>query len=184
MRKAEAVFQRGCVLALTARTADAVETIGSAVRAWRSTGATCWTPLHMLFLADAHARLRQFDDAWRRIGEGMAASDASKESWCDADIHRLAGDIVLLSGKPGAAKAEACFERALAIARKQHAKSFELRAATSLARLWRDHGKRQQARDLLAPVYGWFTEGFDTLDLKEAKALLNELTEPAIAAEG
>jgi predicted ATPase len=95
----------------------------------------------MLFLADAHARLGQFDDAWRCIGEGMAASDAFKESWCDADIHRLAGDIVLLSGKPDAAEAEAYFERALAIARKQHAKSFELRAAMSMARLWRDQGK-------------------------------------------
>jgi predicted ATPase len=129
----------------------------------------------MLFLADAHARLGKFDDAWRCIGEGMAASDTSKESWCDADIHRLAGDIVLLSGKPDAAKAEAYFERALVIAHKQLAKSFELRAATSMARLWRDQGKREQARKLLAPVYGWFTEGFDTLDLKQAKALLDEL---------
>jgi predicted ATPase len=129
----------------------------------------------MLFLADAHARLGQFDDAWRCIGEGMAASDASKESWCDADIHRLAGDIVLLSSQPDAAKAEAYFERALAIARAQQAKSWELRAATSMARLWRDQGKRDKARELLAPVYGWFTEGFDTPDLKQAKALLNEL---------
>jgi predicted ATPase len=85
---------------------------------------------------------------------------------------------------PDAAKARAHFERAIAIARAQKAKSWELRAATSMARLLRDHGKRQQARDLLAPVYGWFTQGFDTADLKEAKALLDELTEPAIAAEG
>src|SRR5271165_5945559 len=117
----------------------------------------------MLFLADAHARLGQFDDAWRCISEGLVASDASKESWCDADIHRLSGDIVLLSPKPDAAKAEAYFERALAVARAQQAKSWELRAAMSMARLWRDQGKRQQARDLLAPVFGWFTEGFDTL---------------------
>ena len=73
------------------------------------------------------------------------------------------------------AKAEACFEHALAVARAQQAKSWELRAATSMARLWRDQGKRDQARDLLAPVYGWFTEGFDTLDLQEAKALLDAL---------
>ena len=78
-------------------------------------------------------------------------------------------------GKPDAAEAEAYFERALAIARKQHAKSFELRAAMSMARLWRDQGKGDEARELLAPVYGWFTEGFDTLDLKRAKALLDEL---------
>jgi predicted ATPase len=105
----------------------------------------------------------------------MAASEASKENWCDANIHRLAGDIVLLSGEPDEAKAEAYFERALAVARRQQAKSFELRAAMSMARLCRDQGKRDEARDLLAPVYGWFTEGFDTLDLKEAKALLNAL---------
>jgi predicted ATPase len=72
-------------------------------------------------------------------------------------------------------EAEACFQRALAVAREQEAKLFELRAATSLARLWRDRGKRDKARDLLAPVYGWFTEGFDTVDLKKAKALLDEL---------
>ena len=76
------------------------------------------------------------------------------------------------------------FDRAIAIARAQKAKSWELRSAAGLARLWRDQGERQQARDLLAPIYGWFTEGFDTADLKEAKALLDELTEPAIAAEG
>jgi len=73
------------------------------------------------------------------------------------------------------AKAEACFERALAVARKQQAKSWELRAAMSMARIWRDQGRRQQARDLLAPLYAWFTEGFDTCDLKEAKVLLDEL---------
>jgi class 3 adenylate cyclase/predicted ATPase len=172
LRKAEAVFHQGCALALTGRTADAVRTITSGVTAWRSTGATCWTPLHMLFLADAHARLGQFVEAWRCIGEALAASEASKENWCDADIHRLAGDIVLLSGEPDTAKAEVYFERALAVARRQQAKSLELRAATSMARLWRDQGKRDKARELLAPIYGWFREGFDTLDLKEAKALL------------
>jgi predicted ATPase len=80
-----------------------------------------------------------------------------------------------MSPEPGAAKAETCFERALAVARSQQAKSFELRAAISMARLWRDRGKRDEARELLAPVYGWFTEGFDTPDLKQAKALLDEL---------
>jgi predicted ATPase len=175
LRKAEAMFHRGCVLALTGRAADAVQMITSGVTAWASTGATVWTPLHMSFLANAYARLGQFDNAWRSIGEAMAASEASKESWFDADMHRLAGDIVLLSGEPDTAKAEAYFQRALAIARKQQAKSFELRAAMSMARLWRDQGKPDEARSLLAPVYGWFTEGFDTPDLREAKALLDEL---------
>ena len=98
----------------------------------------------------------------------------SKESWWEAEIDRIEGELALKS-PPDAARAEVYFERALAVARQQQAKSWELRAAMSLARLWRDQGKLQQARELLAPVYGWFTEGFDTRDLKEAKALLEEL---------
>jgi predicted ATPase len=96
-------------------------------------------------------------------------------AWCEAEVNRIAGAIALKSPKLDAAKAEAYFDRALEVARKQQAKSWELRAAMSMARLWRDQGKRDEACDLLAPVYGWFTEGFDTLDLKEAKALLRAL---------
>ena len=99
----------------------------------------------------------------------------TKEACYEAELNRAAGEIALMSPEPDATKAEAYFERALAIARQQQAKSWELRAAMCMARLWRDQGKREEARDLLAPVYGWFTEGFDTLDLKEAKALLDEL---------
>jgi predicted ATPase len=134
-----------------------------------------WLPLYLSFLAGAHAELGQFDDGWRCIGEAMTAVEKTKETWCEAEVNRIAGEIALVSPKRDATKAEAYFERALAVARQQQAKSFELRAAMSLARLWRDQGKPQQARELLAPVYGWFTEGFDTLDLKEAKALLDEL---------
>jgi predicted ATPase len=101
--------------------------------------------------------------------------EATKERWCEADVNRIAGEIALKSPEPSVAKAEVYFERALSVARTQQAKSWELRAAMSMARLWRNQGKRDEARDLLAPVYGWFTEGFDTLDLKEAKALLDEL---------
>src|SRR4029077_19414044 len=101
--------------------------------------------------------------------------ETTKERWFEAEANRVAGEIALKSPEPDAAKAQAYFERALTVARKQQAKSGELRAAMSMARLWRDQGKREEARDLLAPVYGWFTEGFDTLDLKEAKALLDEL---------
>ena len=101
--------------------------------------------------------------------------ETTKETWFEADVHRIAGEIALKSPEPDAAKAEAYFERALTVARLQQAKSWELRAAMSMARLWRDQGKRDEARDLLTPVYGWFTEGFDTRDLKEAKALLEEL---------
>ena len=101
--------------------------------------------------------------------------ETTKERLWEAEVHRIAGEVALKSPKPDRAKAEAYFEHALAVARTQQAKSLELRAAMSMARLWRDQGKRDEARNLLAPVYGWFTEGFDTLDLKEAKALLDEL---------
>ena len=105
----------------------------------------------------------------------MTAIETTKERLWEADTHRIAGEIALLSPEPDAAKAEAYFERALAVARSQQAKSWELRAAMSMARLWCDQGKRDEAHDLLAPVYAWFSEGFDTLDLKEAKALLSKL---------
>jgi predicted ATPase len=106
----------------------------------------------------------------------MTAVETTKERLYEADIHRIAGEIARMSPESDATKAEAYFDHALAVARQQQAKSWELRAAMSMARLWRDQGKRQQAHDLLSPVYGWFTEGFDTLDLKEAKALLDELS--------
>jgi predicted ATPase len=123
----------------------------------------------------AYAELGQPDDARRCIDDAIEKVERSKERWCEAEVHRLAGEITLKSSTPDVERAEAYFERALAVARRQQTKSWELRAATSMARLWRDQGKRDEARDLLAPVYGWFTEGFDTRDLKEAKALLDEL---------
>jgi predicted ATPase len=149
--------------------------IGSAITALRSTGATLWTPFHLSYLARAYAELNQFDDASRCIGEAMTAVQTTQERWFEAEVHRMAGEIALKSPEQKATKAEAYFERALVVARQQQAKSWELRAAMSMTRLWRDQGKRAEARDLLAPVYGWFTEGFDTPDLKEAKALLDEL---------
>ena len=170
--KAMGIMNQGCVLALTGKASDAVHSITSGITAWRSTGARVFMPLYLSFLTRAYADLGRFDDAWRCIDEAITAVETTQERWWEADVHRIAGEIALLSPKPDAAKAEAYFERALAVARQQQAKSWELRAAISLARLWRDQGKVRQARDLLASVYGWFTEGFDTRDLKEAKALL------------
>jgi predicted ATPase len=169
------MMQQGCLLALTDKTSDAVQTITCGVTAMRSTGTTMWMPFWLFHLARANAEISQYDDARRCIIEAMAAVETAKERWCEAEVNRIAGEIALLSPEPDAAKAEAYFERALVVARQQQAKSWELRAAMSMARLWRDQGKPQQARELLAPVYGWFTEGFETLDLKEAKALLGEL---------
>jgi predicted ATPase len=115
----------------------------------------------------------QFDDAWRCIREALTTVETTKERWFEAEVHRIASEIALKSTQSN--KAEKDFERALSVAHQQQAKSWELRAAMSLARLWRDQGKVQQARELLAPVYGWFTEGFDTRDMKDAKALLEQL---------
>jgi predicted ATPase len=172
--KSVGMLRQGWLLALDGKAADAVQVITSSLRANRAMG-TLGNPFFLSSLALAHAEVGQFDDAWRCIGEAVMLMEKTKERWYEAEANRTAGEIALLSPKPHAAKAEAHFERALAIARQQQAKSWELRASTSLARLWRDQGKRDEARDLLAPVYGWFTEGFDTRDLKEAKALLEAL---------
>jgi predicted ATPase len=166
---------QGCLLALAGKTADAVPTIIAGVAAWRSVGATLNVPLYLAYLAKAHAELDQMDDASRCIGEAMTTIHATEERLWEAEVIRIAGEIALLSPGRDAAKAQGNFDRALAVARQQQAKSWELRAAMSLARLWRDQGKPQQARELLAPIFGWFTEGFDTRDLKQAKALLEQL---------
>jgi predicted ATPase len=174
--KANGIIYHGSVLALTGRTSEAIDMLISGIAAWRTTGATTFhLPNWLTDLARAHAENGQFEEAWRCIGEAMTTVETTKEKWWEAEVHRVAGEIALMSPVPDAAKAEAYFKRALAVAREQQAKSWELRTATSLARQWRDQGKRDEARDLLAPIYGWFTEGFDTLDLKEAKALLEEL---------
>jgi predicted ATPase len=166
---------RGHVSALTGNASDAVHQITSGIAAYRSTGATLGLTAWLSYLMKAHADLRQFDDAWRCSEEAITHIETTKERWWEAEVNRIAGEVALLSPEPDAAKAETYFERALAVARRQQAKSWELRSSMSLARLWRDQGRVQQARELLAPVYGWFTEGFDTRDLKEAKALLEEL---------
>jgi predicted ATPase len=173
--KALGTALQGCVFALTGKASDAVQMITSGVAAVQSTGQTLWMPLFLSFLARTYVDLGQLDDARRCIGEAMTAVETTNERWCEAEVNRIAGEIALLSPRPDAAKVEGYFERALAIARRQQAKSWELRASMSLALLWRSQGKPQQARELLAPVYGWFTEGFNTRDLQEAKALLDEL---------
>jgi class 3 adenylate cyclase/predicted ATPase len=169
------IMFRGCVLALVGRAADAIALIASGLAAYRSMGSTLMVPFYSCCLARAHADLGQIDDARRCIDEATTAVATTKEKWFEAEVYRIAGEIALKSPEPAAAKAEAYFERSLAVAREQQAKSWELCAAMSMARLWRDQGKRNEARDLLASICGWFTEGFDTRDLKEARALLGTL---------
>jgi tetratricopeptide (TPR) repeat protein len=173
--KALGTAVRGWLFTETGKASDAVSAITSGITSLRSTGALLYEPWHLWYLAMAYAELGQPDDARRCIDDAIDKVERSKEKWCEAEVNRIAGEIALKTPEPDAPKAEAYFNRALGVARKQQAKSWELRAAMSMARLRRDQGKVQQAREVLAPVYGWFTEGHDTRDLKEAKALLNEL---------
>ena len=162
-------------MAVTGNASTAIEMITSGIRALRSTRATLHIPLVLPYLARAYTDFGQFEQAWDCIGEALTEVETTKYRWCEADIHRTAGEIALMAPVPDEAKAEAYFDRALAVARERHAKSWELRAAMSMARLRRDQGKRREAHELLAPIYNWFTEGSETLDLKEAKALLCQL---------
>ena len=137
-----ATFVRGCILASTGKPSDAVQLITSGLAASQVTGTTFWLPLYKSYLAKAHAELGEFVDAWRSIDEATRAVETTKETMFEAEVYRIAGEIALLSRpKPDVAKAEAYFERALAVARQQQAKSWELRAAMSLARLWRDQAR-------------------------------------------
>jgi predicted ATPase len=138
------------------------------------TGSQANAPSFLAVLSDAQRAAGQLAEAQGTVATALAVAAQTGQPFFDAELHRLDGDLLLATG--GAAGEVATrYHRALAIAREQGARSFELRAATSLARLWRDQGKRAEARDLLAPIYAWFTEGFDTRDLVEAKLLLDEL---------
>ena len=142
--------------------------------AWRATG-TELRPYFLGLLAEAYRKGEQAVAGLGAIDEALALVQQHQETFCEAELYRLKGELLLSLAAGHAAEAEACFHQALDIARRQQAKSWELRAATSLARLWQQQGKRAEAQALLAPVYDWFTEGFDTADLQEAKALLEEL---------
>jgi predicted ATPase len=172
--KAVVPIWRGILLAQTGRARDAIQ-VSAGLSVYRASGGTYVVPYHLLNLATAHAELGQFEDAWHHIEEATAMLQTTKQLYWESEVDRLAGEIARKMPEPDIMKALAYFDRALAVARQQKAKSWELRAAMSMARLWRDQGKREAARELLAPVYGWFTEGFDTRDLKEAKALLEQL---------
>ena len=125
------------------------------------------------FLAGAFFKLGQPGDGLSRLHEAAQFIENTDERYYEAEVYRLTADLLRMTGEQAAA--EQSYRKALALADRQNAKAHQLRAAMSMARLWRDQGKRKEARELLAPVYGWFTEGFETLDLKEAKALLEEL---------
>ena len=143
--------------------------------ALRATGVSSVRPGELAVLAEAYRHVGQTEAGLRLLAEALTAVDTTGERLGEARLHWLRGEFLLALAADHDAEAETCFQQALAVARRQQAKSLELRAATSLSRLWQRQGKRAAARELLAPLYGWFTEGFDTADLQDARALLDEL---------
>jgi predicted ATPase len=143
--------------------------------AWRAMGAGLTVSYYLALLAEVYGHAGQAEEGLRLLAEALAHVDTTGERFYAAEVYRLKGELWLRQATPDEAQAETCWHQALDIARHQQAKSWELRAALSLSRLWQQQGKRDEARDLLAPIYGWFTEGFDTADLQEAKALLEAL---------
>jgi predicted ATPase len=167
---------RGWALAQQAGQAqEGIAQIEQGLTAWRATGAEAGRSRWLALLAEAYSMSGQSEAGLTVLAEALVHVEHTGERYYEAEIHRLKGELLLQQSSSNQTEAENCFHLALEIARKQQAKSLELRTATSLARLWQQQGKRQEAHDLLTPVYHWFTEGFDTLDLKDAKALLDEL---------
>ncbi len=153
-----------------------IDQFADSIDAMQTSGARSRVPIHLATLAEALAAGGRIEEARTTIAEALELTERTDERWSEAELHRLEGQILLVrDGLDAGGEAETCFRRSLDIAHEQSAKSWELRTATSLARLWAEQGRRSEAHDLLASIYGWFTEGFDTPDLKDAKALLDEL---------
>jgi class 3 adenylate cyclase/predicted ATPase len=167
------MIYRGWVKVQDGGAAEGISLLRNGSIAYRATGAELWMPYYTAFLARACEIAGQIEEALTQLDDALQIVERTGERWFAAELNRHKGRLLLRQGNSEAA--EGLYRKALSIAQEQEAKLWELRAAGSLARLWRDQGRRTEARDLLAPVYGWFTEGFDTPDLKEAKALLEEL---------
>jgi predicted ATPase len=175
MWSAHSTFLRGWSLSAQGQAAGIAE-MRQGLAAYQATGQRIMISYGLSLLAATSGQAWRTEEEEQGLTEALAVVSQTGERWVEAELYRLQGQLLLQQAVPDEQHSAICFQKAISIARNQQAKSFELRAATSLARLWHQQGKRQEAHDLLAPVYGWFTEGFDTLDLKEAKALLDELT--------
>jgi len=173
--RARGAMLHGWALVHQGQAQEGIEQLRQGLRAYRATGAELMRSYFLALLAEAHGTMGQPETGLTMLTEALTLVDRTGERWYESECYRLKGALLLQQNTDNQAEAEACFHHALEIARSQQAKSFELRTATSLARLWQQQGKRQEAQDLLAPVYGWFTEGFDTADLREAKTLLEAL---------
>jgi predicted ATPase len=172
---AQGTSVRGWALALQGQGEEGLAQIRQGIAAWRATGTALVVPYLCTWLADVAAHLGHPEDGLQTLAEAHTLVEQQEERWWEAEICRLRGVLLLKNSMTSQAEAEAWLQRALDVARRQEAKSLELRAAISLSGLWQQQGQRAEARELLAPIYSWFTEGFDTADLQEAKALLEEL---------
>jgi predicted ATPase len=166
---------RGWALAIQDQGTEGIAQVRQGIAAWRTSGGALWVPYYCTVLAEAYDHLGHTADGLQALAEAHTLVEQQEERWWEAEVSRLRGVLLLKHPVIQQEEAEACFQQALAVARRQQARSLELRAAMSLGRLWQRQGKRGEARELLAPIYGWFTEGFDTADLQEARALLDEL---------
>src|SRR5206468_2765613 len=166
---------RGWALAMQGQGEEGLAQVRQGITAWQATGAALGVPYFCTVLADVYDHLSHPEDGLQALAEAHTLVEQHEERWGEAEVYRLRGVLLLRQTGTPQVEVEAWLWRALDVARRQEAKSLELRAATSLARLWQQQGKRAEARELLAPIYGWFTEGFDTADLQEARALLEEL---------
>lgn len=173
--EAYSTWGRGCCLSISGRSDQAIPLITEAVNAYQAIGAVTAVPMFLTSLAEALGKAGRLSEGLEKLNDAARQIEANQEGWTEADMHRVRGELLI--GIGDLETAEQSFHQAIAVAKRQSAHFWELRAATSLARLWRDRGKCNEARDLLAPIYGWFTEGFDTPDLEEAKALLQQLKE-------
>ena len=173
--RAFGLMLHGWALAQQGQAQEGLELIRHGLTAWRATGAEQLRSYFLGLLAEAYGAIGSPAVGLMALTEALTLVDNTGERWYEPEIHRLKGDLLLQQSADHHAEAQACFQQALDLARSLQAKSWELRAATSLARLWQQQGKCAEAYQLLAPVYGWFTEGFDTADLREATALLKEL---------
>jgi predicted ATPase len=165
----------GWGLAMQGDAAAGVQQIHQGMAAHRNIESPLGRPHRLSLLAEAYGQAGQPEAGLQVLDEALTLVAATEERWWEAELHRLKGVLLLQLPNSDVSPAEACFQRALDVAHSQQARSLELRAALSLSRLWQQQGQRAAARELLAPLYGWFTEGFDTADLKEAKLLLAEL---------
>jgi predicted ATPase len=171
--RAAGTVMRGWCLARLGHLEEGLPLLRQGIDAYRATGAMLLMPFWLTLLADAHGKALQPEDGLERLTEASTLIEATQVRWHEAELHRVRGELLVAMHQPAAA--EDSFRNAIAVAQHQSAKLWELHGAMSLARLWRDQGKRAEARDLLGPIYDWFTEGFDAPDLKAAKALLDEL---------